>query len=153
MNARLIVLASAAILIAVGMASCTAARPEHPIAVVQTAYDRLNKGDVDGYMALYAADAVLIDPHGRYAGSQAIREYANQLVAQQFRFELSELSANGNTVTYLNKLYQPIFGEQAADTLRGLTVVVDGLIIFDGTPALYELECSKNPQQAFCVTR
>ncbi len=153
MNTRVVVLASAVMLIAATLASCAAARPQDPAAVVQTAYTRLNKGDVDGFMALYSENAVLTDPHGRYAGSQAIRQYAGELVSQQFRFELSELAAKGNVVTYTTRLYMPIFGDKPADTLKGLTVVADGLIIFDGTPALYRVECLKDPSQVFCTAK
>ncbi len=132
------------------MAACAPAQSRDPATVVQTAYDRLNKGDVDGFMALYADNAIMLDAHGRYAGSEAIRTYAGQLVSQKFRFELSELSTDGNVVTYLSRLYVPVFGDTPADTLRGLIVVVDGRIIFDGTPALHRAECLRAPSQAFC---
>ncbi len=151
MNSRLILLSCAVILIAASLASCATARPQDPAAVVRTAYDRLNKGDADAFTSLYSDTALLIDPHGRYAGSQAIHDYASELVSQQFRFELSELSVDGNVVTYVSRLYMPIYGDKPADTLNGLSVVADGLILFDGTPALYRLECTKDPTQAFCM--
>ncbi len=151
MNSRLVLLTCAVILIAASLASCATARPQDPATVVQTAYDRLNKGDVEGFASLYSDTAVMIDPHGRYAGSQAIHDYASELASQQFRFELSEFSVDGNVVTYTSRLYMPIYGDTPADTLNGLTVVADGLILFDGTPALYRLECTKDPTQAFCM--
>ncbi len=151
MNSRLVFLTCAVILIAASLASCTAARPQDPATVVQTAYDRLNKGDVDGFTSFYSDTAVLMDPHGRYAGSQAIHDYAGQLVSQRFRYELSEFSVDGNVVTYMSRLYMPIYGEKPADSLKGLIVVADGLILFDGTPALYSVECAKDPTQAFCM--
>ncbi len=150
MNVRTVLLASVLLTLTAGLAACTPDQPRDPVTVVQTAYDRLNKGDIDGFMALYSDDAVMSDPHGRYAGVQAIREYAGTMVSQQFRFELSDLTADGNVVTYTSRLYMPVFGDTPADTLSGVTVVADGRIIFDGTAALYRLECTKDPSQAFC---
>ncbi len=151
MKTRPVLLVFVLLTLAAGVIACAPARPRDPVTVVQTAYDRLNQGDVDGFMAFYSDKAVMSDPHGRYAGAQAIREYAGTLVSQQFRFELSNLRASGNVVTYTSKLYIPVFGDTPADTLTAVTVVADGLIIFDGTAALYRLECSKDPTQAFCV--
>ncbi len=153
MNTRTVLLVCALLSFIASAAACAPAQSRDPATVVQTAYDRLNKGDAEGFTALYSKDAVLTDPHGRKAGSDEIRKYAGELVSQKFRFELSELSAEGNVVTYLSKVYLPIFGDKPADTLRGLSIVADGLIIFDGTPALYRLECSKDPSQVFCTTK
>ena len=113
------------ILIGILLGSCAPDQPSDPVAIVQTAYDRLNQGDLEGYVELLSNDAVMIDRTGRFDGSQAIRDnLALNFVPSQLRFELSDLSSDGNEVTYTIKIYED-------DTLvatydDGLTIVVDG---------------------------
>ena len=113
------------ILIGILLASCAPAQPSDPVAVVQAAYDRLNQDDVDGYMKFLSDDAVVVDSTGRLEGSEAIRDNLTLTwVPLDFRFELSELSSDGNEVTYTIKLYE---GDRLVDTQDdGLTIVVDG---------------------------
>ncbi len=152
MNTRNVLLAWVLLSTSAGLAACAPAQPTEPAAVVQAAFERLNKGDVEGYMALVGEEAVLVDPHGRHAGTQAIREYLQQeIVPQQFRFELSNLKSDGNIVTYTAKVYVPTLGATPADVADGLTVVMDGRIVFDGTAELYDFECTKDPSQVFCA--
>ncbi len=153
MNTRTVLLVCALLSFIASVAACAPAQSRDPATVVQTAYDRLNKGDAEGYTAFYSKDAVLTDPHGRYAGTDAIRKYADELVSQKFRFEFSDISVDGNVVTCITKVYLPIFGDKPADTVKSITVVMDGLIVFDGTAALYKYECSKDPSQVFCTTK
>ena len=137
------------ILLSAFLASCSSAQPRDPISIVQTAYDRINKGDVDGFMELLSDDAVVIDRSGRYARPEAIRKYLEQdFVPEHVRIELSNLKSDGNDVTYTSKVY---LGDKLLATYNdGLDVVVDGRIIFDGTKAYLLQECNTNPSQAFC---
>ncbi len=131
------------------IASCASAQPSDPVAIVQTAYDRINDGDVDGFMKLFSDDAVMVDRSGRYAGSQAIREYMDQkFVPEHVRIELSDISSDGNVVSYTSKVYQ---GDKLLATYKdGLDVIADGRIIFDGTERYRLQECDTDPSQAFC---
>jgi len=51
-------------------------------------------------------------------------------------------------VTYTIKLYEDDRLVVTHDD--GLTIVVDGKIIFDGTETYRSIECNYNPAQAFC---
>ena len=137
----------ALILLLAGAAGCAPAQATDPVQIVQAAYDRANKGDLDGFMAFIADDAVEADPNGRIVGAQAIRELWIGEIATQIRIELSDLSADGNVVTYTAKVYH---GNGLVDTIQGLDVVADGKIIFDGTADKYRSECESDPSQAFC---
>ena len=137
----------ALILLLAGAAGCAPAQATDPVQIVQAAYDRANKGDLDGFMAFIADDAVDADPNGRIVGAQAIRELWIGEIATQIRIELSDLSADGNVVTYTAKVYH---GDRLVDTIQGLDVVADGKIIFDGTADKYRSECESDPSQAFC---
>jgi ketosteroid isomerase-like protein len=136
-------------LVGILLAACQPAQPSDPVAIVQAAYDRLNQDDIDGYMKLLSDDVVMIDGSGRIDGPQAIREnLALNFVPWPIRFELSDLSSDGNVVTYTIKIYED-------DTLvatydDGLTIVVDGKIIFDGQDRYRSIECNQDPSQAFC---
>ena len=138
------------LLLAIFLASCTSAQASDPITIVQTAYDRVNNGDVDGAMELFSEEAVVIDSSGgRHVGSQAIRElFEQQVIPAHVRIELSDLSADGNVVTFTSKVYQ---GDQLLGTFDdSINVIVDGQIIFDGTKDSLAQECKSNPDQAFC---
>ena len=136
------------ILIPFLIASCASSKTIDPISVVQAANDHLSNGELDGMMEFYSADAVMCSPGGCYHGSQEIRDKLTFYMTLHRRIELSDLSADGNVVTFSLKAYQgDILAENVPD---GLDVVVDGLIIFDGTKMLLSKECDKNPSQAFC---
>jgi len=130
------------------LASCTSAKPRDPVSVVQAANDRLSEGDLDGMMEFYSDDAVMCSPGGCFHGSQEIRDKLTSYMTLHRRIELSDLSSDGNVVTFTLKSYQGgILAENVPD---GLNVVVDGRIIFDGTKALRRMECDRDPSQAFC---
>jgi ketosteroid isomerase-like protein len=139
------------ILLSTFLASCTSAQSSDPISIVQTAYDRMNNGDVDGAMELYSDDAVVIDSSGgRHVGSQAIREFFKEdVIPAQVRIELSDLSADGNVVTFTTKVYQD---DQLLGTFQdSVNVIGNGQIIFDGNKDSLAQECKSNPAQAFCT--
>jgi SnoaL-like domain len=130
------------------LASCASAKPSDPVSVVQAAFDRLNMGDLDGMMELYSEEAVMCSPGGCFHGAQEIRDKLTSYMTLRRRIELSNLSSDGNVVTFYFKSYQGNF--LAEDVPDGLDVVVDGRIIFDGSKADLRIECDRDPSQAFC---
>ena len=137
------------ILIGIPLASCTSAQPSDPVSVVQAAYERFNEEDVDGFMEFFSEDAVIIDVTGRYAGSQAIRDYLIKTVMPgHHRVELSDLRSKGNVVTFTAKIYER--NRWVGTEYGELDVVVGGRIIFEGDEASLLQECESDPSQAFC---
>jgi ketosteroid isomerase-like protein len=121
-----------------------------PVSVVQAAYDRLNEGDVDGFMEFVSDDAVFLDANGGvHSGSQSINEMLEyEFASGSMRVELSNLESEGNEVTYSAKVYmgQAFLGEYS----DGVDIVVDGKIVFDGTEWWRRYYCDQDPSQAFC---
>jgi ketosteroid isomerase-like protein len=138
------------IALAVSLISCALAQPTDPIAIMQASNERINTGDVDGFMEFFAEDAIMLDPTGRHVGSQAIREVMQEVVKQGIRFELSDLRVDGNVVTCTCDVF---IGDKKIDTVKSLDVIVDGLIIFEGTEDSYRSECDTDPSQAFCTNK
>jgi len=137
-----------AILLSFLLASCRPPQPTDPISVVQTAYERLNEGDVDGFMEFVSDDMVIVDPNGRFAGREAVRDFLRSMVVEgEHRYEISNLSRDGNIVSYDLGVY---VANQLVGSGKGLDVVVDGLIVFEGVKADLLRECEKDPSQAFC---
>ena len=82
-----------AILLSFLLASCRPPQPNDPISVVQTAYKRLNEGDVDGFMKFVSDDLVIVDPNGRFAGREAVHDFLRSMVVEgEHRYEISNLS-------------------------------------------------------------
>ncbi len=133
------------------LAACAPAQPRDPAAVVQTAYVRLARGDIDGFMELVDDHAVLADSNGRHLGAYSIRQYlATEIIPAGIHAELSNVVVEGKVVTYVANVYRRnvLIAAEA-----GIDVVVDGKIIFDGTRQMYDYECKNNPSQAFCIPR
>jgi len=150
-NAQQLSMILIVIVLAVSLASCASAQPADPIAIMQASNERLNAGDLDSFMKFFAEDAVISDEHGRSVGSQAIREYMQkEIVDKGFRFELSDLSVDGNIVTYTCHVYM---GNMDLGTYTGLDVIKDGKIIYEGSVDVYHYDCDKDPSQAFCPTK
>jgi ketosteroid isomerase-like protein len=154
-NAQQLSMILIVIVLAVSLASCASAQPTDPIAIMQASNERLNAGDLDGFMKFFAEDAVMSDEYGRSVGAQAIREVMQTIVEQEvvkqgIRFDLSDLSADGNVVTYTFHVYM---NNKEIDTYKGLDVIADGLIIFEGTEASLRSECDQDPSQAFCTNK
>jgi hypothetical protein len=116
--------------------------------VVHAAYDRLNAGDIDGYMEFLSDDAVLLDGTGRTEGVEAIRADLELSVGPgRHRFEISDLNLDGNVVYYTYDVYED---DRFVASNMGAAVVVDGRIIFDGSASMLSIECYRDPSQAFC---
>ena len=132
------------------LASCISTSPNDPVSVVQAAYDRLNDGDVDGFMEFVSDDAVFLGSNGgKHAGSQAIREMLEtEFASGNMRLELSDMRSDGNIVTYTAKIY--IGKALIGDYTDGLDIVTDGKIVFDGRETWRLYYCDQDPSQAFC---
>jgi ketosteroid isomerase-like protein len=99
--------------------------------VVQNYYDALNAKNLDLAMSYIAGDAVFINPTGTYEGADAIRESLAGLNTDGIIFDLSNFRNTSGQVVYDYKVMQ---GANLLDQgTNGLTVVKDGLIVFDGT--------------------
>lgn len=114
------------------------------MSIVQAAYNRLNDGDVDGFMEFVSDDAVFLGSNGgKHAGSQAIREMLEpEFASGNMRVELSDVRSDGNMVTYTGKIYigKALIGEYS-----------DGLdIVADGRETWRRFYCDKDASQAFC---
>jgi ketosteroid isomerase-like protein len=91
-------------------------------ALIAQMRDTLNRGDSAGYMALFAADAVVDDWGSRYEGLRAIREWADR---EQFdakgRLTITKLISNTNGVVVFDTDWKSSFFSGAgrfAVTLR-----------------------------------
>lgn len=91
-------------------------------ALIAQMRDTLNRGDSAGYMALFAADAVVDDWGSRYEGLRAIREWAER---EQFdakgRLTITKLISNTNGVVVFDTDWKSSFFSGAgrfAVTLR-----------------------------------
>jgi len=99
--------------------------------VVQKYYEALNAKNLDLAMSFVAGDALFINPTGTYEGAEAIRESLAGLNTDGITFELSNFRNTSGQIVYDYKVMQ---GENLLDQgTNGLTVVKDGLVIFDGT--------------------
>ena len=99
--------------------------------IVQEYYEALNARNLDLAMAFIASDAVFINPTGSYEGAQAIRESLAGLNTDGVTFDLSNFRNTEGRIVYDYKVMQ---GNNLLDQgTNGLTIVKDGLVIFDGT--------------------
>jgi ketosteroid isomerase-like protein len=120
-----------------------------PVSVVQRGCELINDKNLDAYMDLVAEDAVFIDPTGRYAGKDAIRDHTQQvMIDADMTCENTNLQSDGGKVAYSYKLFRG--GGVFAEGDDGFTVVEDGKIAFEGSPGFWTLECNKDPSQSFC---
>jgi ketosteroid isomerase-like protein len=143
-------LAISEILLSFLLASCTSTPPNDPASVVQAGYDRLNAGDVDGFMEFVSDNAVFLGSNGgKHAGSQAIRDMLEaEFASGNMRVELSDVRSDGNMVTYAATIYigQAVIGEYS----DGLDIVADGKITFEGRETWRRYYCDQDPSLVFC---
>lgn len=94
-------------------------------------YAALNAKDIDRAMAFIAPGAVFANPTGKYTTTAEIRASLEGLARDGFTFELSNFREKDGRVVYD---YKVKLGEEVLDVgTDGLTIVKDGLIVFDGT--------------------
>jgi len=99
--------------------------------VVQKYYNALNTKNLDLAMSYIASDAVFINPTGTYEGADAIRESLAGLNKDGITFELSNFRNTDGTIGYDYEVLQG--GNLLDQGTNGLTVVKDGMVVFDGT--------------------
>jgi ketosteroid isomerase-like protein len=99
--------------------------------VVQKYYEALNAKKLDLAMSFIAPNALFINPTGTYEGVDAIRESLAGLNTDGITFDLSNFRNAEGKIVYD---YEVVQGGNLLDQgTNGLTVVKDGLVIFDGT--------------------
>jgi len=99
--------------------------------VVQKYYEALNAKNLDLAMSFIASDALFINPTGTYEGTAAIRASLEGLNADGITFDLSNFRNADGTVIYDYEVLQG--GNVLDEGTNGLTIVKDGMIVFDGT--------------------
>jgi len=99
--------------------------------VVQKYYDALNSKNLDLVMSFISPEALFINPTGSYEGAAAIRESLAGLNTDGITFDLSNFRNTDGKIVYDYKVIQ---GSNLLDQgTNGLTVIKDGLVVFDGT--------------------
>ena len=99
--------------------------------VVQKYYEALNAKKLDLAMSFIATDARFINPTGTYEGAEAIRASLEGLNTDGITFDLSNFRNTDGKIVYDYKVMQ---GANLLDQgTNGLTVVKDGMVVFDGT--------------------
>ena len=99
--------------------------------VVQKYYEAVNAKNLDLAMAFIAPDSLFINPTGTYEGAEAIRASLAGLNTDGITFDLSNFRNTEGRIVYDYKVMQG--GNLLDQGTNGLTVVKDGLVIFDGT--------------------
>ena len=99
--------------------------------VVQKYYEALNAKNLDLAMSFIAQDALFINPTGTYKGAQAIRESLAGINTDGITFDLSNFRNTEGIIVYDYEVLQA--GNLLDKGTNGLTVVKDGLVVFDGT--------------------
>ena len=99
--------------------------------VVQKYYEALNAKNLDLAMSFIAPDALFINPTGTYEGMDAIRESLAGLNTDGITFDLSNFRNTDGSIVYDYEVLQS--GNVLDKGTNGLTMVKNGLIVFDGT--------------------
>jgi hypothetical protein len=101
------------------------------IQIVQDYYAALNNFDLSAAMTFISEEAVFSNPLGTYTGLEEIRGFLAEGITGKFTFELSNFRGQGGMIVYDYKVI--IGGNVAERGSGGVTIVEDGLIVFDGT--------------------
>lgn len=107
------------------------AQATDPAAIVKAYYDAYNAGDIDKAVSYLAEDVTFVNPTGTFVGKAKARENLQAIKKDGLTFELSNFKDVNGRVTYS---YKVVIGGTAVETGDGgLTIVKNGLIVFDGT--------------------
>jgi ketosteroid isomerase-like protein len=117
--------------------------PAEQIWVVQKYYEALNAKKLDLAMSFIAIDALFINPTGTYEGAEAIRESLAGLNTDGIIFDLSNFRNTDGKIIYDYKVLQG--GNLLDQGTNGLTIVKDGMIVFDGTEDTALLSANADP--------
>ncbi len=98
---------------------------------MQKYYEAVNAKKLDLAMSFIASDALFINPTGTYEGADAIRESLEGLNTDGITFDLSNFRNTDGTIIYDYEVLQA--GNVLDKGTNGLTMVKNGLIVFDGT--------------------
>ena len=109
--------------------------------LVQRYYNAVNVEDLDTAMSFIAEEAVFINPMGSFIGKEEIRASLEILFEENITFEISNFRDTDGRVVYDYKVL--VDGEGAEPGTDGLTIVKEGMIVFDGT------ERTERDDQAF----
>jgi hypothetical protein len=99
--------------------------------VVKAYYDAYNAGNLDLAISFLADDVVFINPTGTYQGKAAARANLEAIKKDGLTFDIFDLKNTNGRVQYSYKVN--IGGETVETGDGGLTKVLNGLIVFDGT--------------------
>jgi len=137
------------ILVGILLASCSSAKSDESIAVVQAAYDRLNQGDADGFLEYFTDDAVMMSDSGEPGFPLMARYYILDFIKQGYQVKISDITADGNVVKFVYDLY--LRDTSKATFSDYVDVVVDGKIIYDGRDMFRTAYCEqRNNTKDFC---
>ena len=99
--------------------------------VVQKYYEALNARKLDLAMSFIAPNARFVNPTGTYEGVDAIRESLAGLNTDGITFDLNNFRNTDGKIVYDYKVMQG--GNLLDQGTNGLTIVNDGMVVFDGT--------------------
>jgi len=147
-----LLIASLSIVLVLVLAACGSAdiSTTDSVTVLETYYVALTAGDLEKAMSLVADDAVFIDPMGKYVGIEQIHAMYESQMNIGGRWEPSEIKdVNGKGRLVYD--FKAFINDMPVYSGKGLTVVKDGKIIFDGTEFYWKGECEREPSQSFCA--
>jgi ketosteroid isomerase-like protein len=103
MKERMLIAMVLVLVVILALPLVTHGQEPDPAAVVLAEAERVNAGDIDGVMELYADDAVVTLVMGpdtiTLTGKEEIRPWLEDLMAGNFRLEYEVVSVEGDTVT------------------------------------------------------
>lgn len=90
--------------------------------------DAINGGDLDGYLALFAEDAVFVDAGRRMTGIAQIRRWGADLIEVDSKYVIVELTGEGNEARLVFDYEAPGVGYSLDDGAGELTANDSGQI-------------------------
>ena len=100
--------------------------------IVRAFYAAINAQDIDMAMSFVAPDAVFANAKGTFTGETEIRGYLKSVVADGIAFLVTGFREEGGRVGWDYELLKG-GSDIIGDGSDGVTIVMDGKIVFDGT--------------------